>query len=153
MVMISSMMAVGCFTAAAQASVACGEMKSSAPSGAGDGQPGSDAGTLAVEDERGARFGGAGVAGLLHHEILHVRRVAVAGREPSLRHRPRTAGLRPAVIGGHDLRSEFGGGERRGRARGDLLESGGIRRERHQMGQDQQDALALRESRRWRMDR
>jgi hypothetical protein len=31
-----------------------------------------------------------------------------------------------------------------GRAGGDLLQSGGIRRERHQVRQDQQDALALR---------
>ena len=38
----------------------------------GRGQPGCNARARPVEDDRGARFGGAGVAGLLHHEILHV---------------------------------------------------------------------------------
>ena len=107
------------------------------------GQPGCDASTLAIEDDGGAGFGGARIGGLLHHEVLHVHLVAVAGG-----HSLHIGGQQQAdagIVSRGDFRSKGAGSERGGRSGSDLLQNGGIRRESHQVRQDQQDALILRD--------
>jgi hypothetical protein len=148
MVMISSMMAVGCFTAAAQTSVACGEMKSSAPSGAGA------ASQEATPVRWPLKMSAARVSAAPALPVCCTMKYCTFGMWRGwpewhrLCHGLHIRGEQQPdsrAVGSRDLRSEFGGGERGGRAGGDLLQGGGIRRESHQVRQDQQDALALRD--------